>query len=169
MNARNLESDPVSGQSAEDSALSEIAESRYELVRKIGQGGAGIVYLVRDRETGERLAQKKLLRLDARSVSRLKREFRSVADLHHPNLIKLYDMGRSGDTWCITMEYLEGVDLTVHLRGSPRVSLSGERQRDEPWQPPAMGPIRAVFSQLAAGSTRCTAPVCCTAISNRAT
>jgi serine/threonine protein kinase/tetratricopeptide (TPR) repeat protein len=151
LNARNLECDPVSGESAEDSALSELAESRYELVRKIGQGGAGVVYLVRDRETGERLAQKKLLRLDARSVSRLKREFRSVADLHHPNLIKLYDMGRSGDTWCITMEYLEGVDLTVHLRGSLRVSLSGERQRVEPWHTPALARVCAVFSQLAAG------------------
>jgi eukaryotic-like serine/threonine-protein kinase len=93
-------------------------EERYDIERVLGQGSAGIVYRVRDRETGERLALKKLLRVDSRSVQLLKHEFRSLADLHHPNLVKLYDLGRSHDAWFITMEYLRGGDLLTYLNTS---------------------------------------------------
>ena len=93
-------------------------EERYDIERVLGQGSAGIVYRVRDRETGERLALKKLLRVDARSVQLLKHEFRSLADLHHPNLVKLYDLGRSQGAWFITMEYLRGGDLLTYLNTS---------------------------------------------------
>jgi eukaryotic-like serine/threonine-protein kinase len=90
-------------------------ESRYEIERVLGQGSAGIVYRVRDRETHERLALKKLLRIDPQSVQRLKHEFRALADLHHPNLVKLYDLGRDHNTWFITMEYLRGKDLLSYV------------------------------------------------------
>ena len=53
------------------------------------------MYQVLDRETSERLALKTLQRMDLQSVTRLKREFRSLADLHHPNLVKLYDLGHA--------------------------------------------------------------------------
>lgn len=52
---------------------------------------------MRDRETGEQLALERLLRADTQSVLRLKREFRSLADIHHPNLVKLYELGRVRD------------------------------------------------------------------------
>jgi eukaryotic-like serine/threonine-protein kinase len=93
-------------------------EERYDIERVLGQGSAGIVYRVRDRETGERLALKKLLRVDSRSVQLLKHEFRSLADLHHPNLVKLYDLGRSHGAWFITMEYLRSGDLLTYLNTS---------------------------------------------------
>ncbi|HTU60054.1 MAG TPA: serine/threonine-protein kinase, partial [Polyangiales bacterium] len=67
---------------------------------------------------GERLALKKLLRVDSRSVQLLKHEFRSLADLHHPNLVKLYDLGRSHGAWFITMEYLRSGDLLTYLNTS---------------------------------------------------
>jgi tetratricopeptide (TPR) repeat protein/predicted Ser/Thr protein kinase len=89
--------------------------ARYEFDRSLGQGGAGTVYLVRDRETGEQLALKKLFRMDAKSVLRLKREFRALADMNHPNLVKLYDLGRATDAWFLTMEYLDGSDLLTYL------------------------------------------------------
>ncbi|HMI90358.1 MAG TPA: protein kinase, partial [Polyangiales bacterium] len=90
-------------------------ETRYQQERLLGQGAMGAVYLVRDRETGDQLALKKLFRMDGKSVLRLKREFRSLADLSHPNLVKLYELGRAKDGWFLTMEYVEGVDLHTHL------------------------------------------------------
>jgi serine/threonine protein kinase len=101
------------------------ADARYEIERKLGEGTAGAVYLVRDRETGEQLALKKLFRVDAKTVLRLKREFRSLQAFNHPHIIKLYDMGQSGDSWFLTMEYLDGVDLTSYLHAEPRTRIHG--------------------------------------------
>jgi tetratricopeptide (TPR) repeat protein len=83
--------------------------------RLLGQGAMGAVYLVRDRETGEQLARKKLFRMDGKSALRIKREFRSLADLSHRNLVKVYELGRASDGWFLTMEYIEGEDLRSHL------------------------------------------------------
>jgi eukaryotic-like serine/threonine-protein kinase len=94
---------------------SDVDLSRYEIERKLGEGGAGAVFLARDRETGDRVALKKLFRMDAKSVLRLKREFRSLVDIAHPNIVKLYDMGRASDSWFLTMEYLEGAELATYL------------------------------------------------------
>jgi predicted Ser/Thr protein kinase/tetratricopeptide (TPR) repeat protein len=116
--------------------------TRYQMERKLGEGGAGAVYLVRDRETGEQLALKKLFRMDAKSVLRLKREFRSMQAINHPHLIKLYDMGHADDSWFLTMEYLDGVDLTTYLNADRSVTTtSGE---------PVGGPhLLGAFRQLA--------------------
>jgi serine/threonine protein kinase/tetratricopeptide (TPR) repeat protein len=98
------------------------SEGRYETLRTLGQGGTGTVYLARDRETGATIALKKLLRMDPKSVLRVKREFRSLADMHHRNLVELYDLGVGSDGWFLTMEYVEGADLLKHLGCSPHES-----------------------------------------------
>jgi hypothetical protein len=100
---------------------------RYEIERGLGEGAAGAVFLARDRETGEHVALKKLFRMDATSVLRLKREFRSLADVNHPNLVKLYDLGRAEDGWFLTMEYIPGSDLSTYLK---RVSESSATTRE---------------------------------------
>jgi serine/threonine protein kinase len=95
---------------------------RYELLRELGSGGVGSVYLAQDRQTGEPVALKKLSRVDAKSVLRFKREFRSLANMQHPNLVRLYDLEREHDgIWFLTMEYVPGTDLVSHLRpeGAP--------------------------------------------------
>jgi eukaryotic-like serine/threonine-protein kinase len=96
-----------------------LASARYELRRPLGEGSAGAVFQVLDRETGEEVALKKLFRLDQKSVQRFKREFRALADLHHPNLVKLYDLQRAEDGWFLTMEYVDGVDLKSDLLREP--------------------------------------------------
>ncbi len=88
---------------------------RYEVIRELGEGGTGAVFLARDRETGEQVALKKLFRMDATSVLRVKREFRSLADMNHPNLVRLYDLGRAEDGWFLTMEYVPGPDLSSYV------------------------------------------------------
>jgi serine/threonine protein kinase/tetratricopeptide (TPR) repeat protein len=89
---------------------------RYEIERELGEGGTGAVFLARDRETGEQVALKKLFRVDPKSVLRVKREFRSLADMNHPNLVRLYDLGRADDGWFLTMEYVPGPDLSSYVK-----------------------------------------------------
>src|SRR4051794_40396241 len=90
--------------------------ARYERIRQLGRGGMGTVDLVKDRETGERVALKRLNCTDADSVLRLKREFRALADVRHANLVQLYDLGHVDDGWFLTMEYVNGKDLLAHVR-----------------------------------------------------
>src|SRR5262252_8697922 len=89
--------------------------SRYQLERLLGSGASSAVHLAKDLETGEYVAFKQLARVDAKSVLRLKREFRALQAVNHPHLVKLYDMGQVGDAWFLTMEYLEGQDLSAYL------------------------------------------------------
>ncbi|HKP59993.1 MAG TPA: protein kinase, partial [Polyangiales bacterium] len=99
---------------------------RYVLLRELGAGGMGSVYLAQDRQTGESVALKTLTRVDAKSVLRFKREFRSLAHIQHPNLVRLYDMERERDgMWFLTMEYVPGCDLIDHLRPEGGVVDSG--------------------------------------------
>jgi tetratricopeptide (TPR) repeat protein len=123
-------------------------DARYQIERKLGAGSAGAVYLVRDRETGEQLALKKLFRVDAKSVLRLKREFRSLQAVSHPHIIKLYDMGQAADSWFLTMEYLDGVDLTTYL-GNAAAGSSAEAANSAHDQ--ARVCLLTAFRQLALG------------------
>jgi serine/threonine protein kinase len=91
-------------------------EARYQIERKLGEGAAGAVYLARDRETGELLARKKLFRMDAKSVLRLKREFRALQAISHPHIVKLYDMGRSGAAAEQRMHEMGVVDVAADTR-----------------------------------------------------
>ncbi len=89
---------------------------RFELVGELGRGGMGVVYEVRDRERGVRLALKGLRRVGPRAILRLKREFRAAADLHHPNLVRLHELFEDSGAWCFTMELVDGVDFLRWVR-----------------------------------------------------
>lgn len=126
-------------------------DSRYEFQRKLGEGASGAVYLVRDRETGEVLALKQLHRADDRSIARLKREFRSLTNVLHRNVVRLYDLGRAKDTWFVTMEYLAGKDLTEHLYQYANASTTLQLGRVEITDPSTLQRVLATFLELAQG------------------
>jgi hypothetical protein len=82
----------------------------------------GTVVLARDRETGERVALKRLEHADGGSILRFKNEFRALGDSSHPNLVKLYDLSCIEGDWLLAMEYVDGTDLLSYLRPAPPVS-----------------------------------------------
>jgi hypothetical protein len=83
---------------------------RYHIVRELGRGGMGVVYLGRDlrRDMDVAIKFRGITHHDA--TLWLKREFRAVASLRHPNLVELYELVAHEQQCYFTMEYLPGVD-----------------------------------------------------------
>jgi serine/threonine protein kinase len=106
---------------------------RFEVLRRIGEGGMGVVYEAYDRERHSRVALKTLRTLSAEGLLRFKHEFRALQDLAHPNLCGLGELISDDGQWFFTMELIEGVDLLswvrpgVH-RGMPTTAGLSEAQ-----------------------------------------
>ena len=114
------------GRSGEDWAGREI-DSRYRIVRKLGEGGMGTVYLGQQVSVERPVAIKVLnsnLDDDPQWVQRFLNEARASSMLKHPNTVRLFDFGRTYDhKLYMVMEYLEGVTLKVALHRSPLFPL----------------------------------------------
>lgn len=98
---------------------------RFEILRVLGKGGSGRVYLVRNRRL-DRLEALKVLteETDDRSpfVRRFTQEARLAASLKHPNLVSVYDAGDTGAVLWFTMELVEGPSLARVLDTAGRLS-----------------------------------------------
>jgi serine/threonine-protein kinase len=102
--------------------------SGYHLIKRVGEGGMGIVYMARHQSL-DRLAAVKFLGAhmigDPAYIQRFFQEARAAATLNHPNLVSVYDAGRVGENvYYIIMEYVEGTNLRalVNQRGKLLVS-----------------------------------------------
>ena len=103
-------------------------QDRYQLVRLLGQGGMGQVFLARDDRLQRDVAIKVLLGespLDADARAQLAHEARAVARIGHPGVVDVFDLGELDDgSSFIVMEYLTGralsEEIARHGRGSPR-------------------------------------------------
>ncbi len=89
---------------------------RFVVRRRLGVGGFGAVYEVLDRARGAVVALKMMARRDHRDLYQFKREFRSLAELSHPNLAQLYELHSDGDRWFFTMELVDGQDALSYVR-----------------------------------------------------
>jgi eukaryotic-like serine/threonine-protein kinase len=95
----------------------------YRVLETLGSGGVGTVYRAIDRRTGESAALKLLSTgpaLDPKAARRLAREFETLRDLSHPNIVKVYDTGVYQGYPYLAMELIEGLTLRHYL------SLSSE-------------------------------------------
>ena len=88
---------------------------RYRLIRILGRGGMGIVWLAHDEELERNVALKflpDLLIQDAAVLSNLKHETRRCLELTHKNIVRIYDFVHDERSGCISMEYIDGDTLS---------------------------------------------------------
>lgn len=94
-----------------------VIDGRYELLRLIGAGGMGEVWLAQDRQTGDRCAVKLLghqAGKEPMTRQRFQREAQILSRLRHPNLVAMHDCGLDGDRLYLVMDLVDGSDL-AHL------------------------------------------------------
>ena len=103
---------------------------RFRVIRRLGAGGMGVVYEVHDGARDEVVALKTLLQTGAADFYRLKREFRSLSDVAHPNLVCLYELFVEDDRCFFTMELVKGVSFIAYVRGADRAQRSDARLVD---------------------------------------
>jgi serine/threonine protein kinase len=86
---------------------------RYSLLREVGRGGMGSVWLCKDERLGRQVAVKQVGHVagEAPDVARAMREARSSAPLNHPNVVAIYDAIDEGDRIWLVMEYVDGRTL----------------------------------------------------------
>src|SRR5579872_1815044 len=119
----------------------------YEVVRELGHGGMGVVYLARDVKRGRPVALKTVQWLDPAALYRFKQEFRCLADRAHPNLVTLYELYADARLCFFTMELLDGVHFLAHVRGG--AALPDEADYRLP--PEGVARLRAALRQLGEG------------------
>ncbi len=105
----------------------ELLLADYLILDKIGAGGMGQVFLARDRSTHDMVALKTLSRHRLESdhaIERFRREVLAITRLDHQNIVTAYDVGRDGQTYFFTMEYLDGQDLSTLVNANGPLSIA---------------------------------------------
>jgi serine/threonine protein kinase len=102
---------------------------RFRIVRELGRGGMGVVYLAEHRLMERQVAIKVLDRSLVDNPARLercRREVRAASKLDHPNIVRAFDAERAGDLHLLIMEYIDGLSLAelVERRGPLAVAES---------------------------------------------
>jgi len=92
---------------------------KFEILRRIGKGAMGEVFLGRDTILGREVAIKTILASSSfgeEAKARFEREARSTAVLNHPNIVTVFEFGEAEGLHYLVMEYLEGEDLETLIR-----------------------------------------------------
>jgi tetratricopeptide (TPR) repeat protein len=105
--------------------------TRFEVIRRIGEGGSGLVYEAVDRERHTNVALKMLRVLDGEMLLRMKEEFRALQDIEHPNLIRLFELSCDEGTWFYTMELVDGVAFTAYVSGDGESRVQSRRSHTD--------------------------------------
>ncbi|MCG8425030.1 MAG: protein kinase [Proteobacteria bacterium] len=127
-NGRGLSGPPTAG----------MFVNQYELIRELGRGGMGTVFLARDTWLGRRVAIKFLSRASEGFADPLVAEARATAQCRHENIVVIYEVGEYGGRPYMALEYLQGQNLRVWLARRKAVDgarLPGHTAR-EPIGPP---------------------------------
>jgi serine/threonine protein kinase/WD40 repeat protein len=95
----------------------------YEILRELGRGGMGVVYLGRHLRLQRQVALKLILagpHVDAETLARFDAEARTVAQLSHPNIVQIFEVGEHERRPYFALEYVEGGSLADHLGAAPQ-------------------------------------------------
>ena len=106
-----------------------LLSERFQVVSRLGEGAYGTVYEATDRLRGELVAVKVLHRISAEAVFRFKREFRSLRDLRHPNLVQLGELIEREGQWLFSMELVRGADVLAYVRPRRVAVATQEEER----------------------------------------
>lgn len=130
-NQFDTELDDQSGSTRETPALRQLAG--YRIIREIGRGGMGIVYEAEHEGLKRRAALKVLpkpMSSDARPVLRFLREGRSIAKMHHSNIVPLYEVGEEGGRFFLAMQLIQGKSLDLIIKSAMKFDKGSTPQDD---------------------------------------
>lgn len=99
---------------------------RYEIKKKLGQGGVGVVYLLYDSKRERELAIKVLkpeVAQNRLAIERFKREVKAMRQVDHPGMVQVYDTGTLGDALFYTMDYVEGSTISALIKSKKRFEV----------------------------------------------
>ena len=111
------------GQPREPAAAPRASIPGYEILGELGRGGMGVVYKARHVGLNRVVALKMILSAEhagKEAVARFKAEAEAVAQLRHPNIIQVYDIGEQDGRPFFSMEYVEGGSLQNRIGGQPQ-------------------------------------------------
>ncbi len=100
---------------------------RYQIIEKLGTGGMGQVYKVLDTQINEKVALKLLqpeVSADETTIERFNNELKLARKITHKNVCRMYHLGKEGETYYITMEYVPGEDLKNFLKRSGHLTVN---------------------------------------------
>jgi WD40 repeat protein len=96
---------------------------QYALIRELGQGGMGVVYLAEQTNLKRAVALKVIrhgVNATPEEVARFHAEAEAVARLQHPNIVQIHEVGSQDGVYYLALEYVNGGSLDQHLAGTPQ-------------------------------------------------
>ncbi|WP_438000964.1 protein kinase [Sorangium sp. So ce185] len=108
----------------------------YELIRALGSGGMGTVFLARDTRLGRLVAIKVLLKHSGERAQRFLIEARATAHISHENIVVIHELGEHDGRPYMVLEYIKGKTLS-ELLSKQRDGLDGERDEEDAEAPPS--------------------------------
>jgi serine/threonine protein kinase/Tfp pilus assembly protein PilF len=99
----------------------------YEILGSLGRGGMGVVYKAKQKGLNRLVALKMIIggtMLGTRQLARFRIEAEAVAQLRHPNIVQIYDIGEVDGLPFVSLELLEGGDLKCRLAGTPQPGIA---------------------------------------------
>jgi serine/threonine protein kinase len=103
-----------------------VGHPRYKLIRWLGSGGMGVVYLAEHRLMERLVALKiisKKLTANPAAIKRFRKEVKAAAKLVHPNVVTAHDADQAGDLHFLVMEFVEGTSLARHVEERGPLSI----------------------------------------------
>lgn len=100
--------------------------NKYQLLKHIGAGGMGTVYLAKQRGLNREVVVKLLkqeTQHDNDSIQRFEREAQTLSQLNHPHIVGVYDFGQDGDLSYMVMEYIQGVSLGALMQNQGKLDI----------------------------------------------
>jgi WD40 repeat protein/serine/threonine protein kinase len=127
----------------------------YRIIREIGRGGMGVVYEAEQVSLGRRVALKVLPRQvaqDPKTLARFRREARSAAQLHHTNIVPVFEVGKDGEVSYYAMQFIQGQGLDLVIDELRR--LKGRAHPSGPAREPEQSHLPIPSGTTAAAPSR---------------